>query len=207
MGKEAQKVISPKTFTTLRLDLTEAETGRRFPIEGTYFYVFRSSHPDVLISVGTTVFEHDRIPLSVNQGFTAFFQTLYISWAAQASKWVDVLIAEAPDFAFITQHGVIQGSGLQVINRKDNYIAATTVAITAGNTVLILPANSQTGGVILRNEGSNTCYLDGVTPVVATDFPLKESESIALDAFSGAIYGYCGAAVATTIDVLRKYYA
>jgi hypothetical protein len=212
------KTLRPlfRTFT-VALDVAHVEgNAERLDFAGNYWYVVNASSDSAIAQVALDVNSLARLPAMLHRGYRGrqAFKRLWIFNDAQPEAWVDIVIAQDPDFQIIAQAGrpVIEEVTLiaKAVGHCDNTLATgQTGAIAAATPVQVVPARVGRSALIVTNYATEQVGFVGFTDAVtaANGFPVYLRGTVSITNYEGPLWCYFTAGNAVGMMYLEKYTA
>jgi len=157
-----------ENYKKKRLDLSTAQNDLRLDLAGEFLYVEAVSSASATATVKLNRDKNDAITLSHQTKIRTVFTTLYITHAAQAGEWIDIIIGV--DFSKTDPQLADPGTAQPVIEITNIAADTNTIGAAAIATVVVIKADPQNVDI---------AWIDFTTPAVQDAcFPLEPGDSL-----------------------------
>ena len=160
-----------ENYKKKRLDLTVAQENLELNLAGGFLYVERVSSASAAATVRLNRNANDPIELTHQTKIFTVFTTLFITHAAQAGEWIDIIIGT--DFSKDDQQLEDPGTAQLVIGITNGAADTNTVGAAAIATIVVIKADPQNVGL---------SWIDFSQAAVQADcFPLEPGDSLTVN--------------------------
>jgi len=193
-------------FRTHRVSLTTARAegnAERIEFSGNYWYVVDASSDSAEAQIALDADGNSRLPASLYRGYRSRheFERLWITNDAQAGEWIDIVIAQDPDFEIISQTGLsAEAEGAPVSQACDTSISPQRVydGDELGSTnPIALPGTPC--DVIVQNQGATACTVRFDSDAIAYGgIVLEQYDTLVMSNYAGTnlyVWGTSGESV------------